>query len=230
MLCLIIDTSTDQGLVAIFRNHLMIFQGHLPTGHKSSTYLLPEIDAGLRQWNLKMADFDFVGVGKGPGSYTGIRMGVMTAKALTFSSQIPLVGLCTLQLFTPTHEGKFAVLLDAGISGVYAIQGVKKGDSIKYSHEPQVLEISQLHQFLLGVGTIVTPAAQRIQAKISAAFPELNLHWEIAAPNPQHAYTLASNEFENKRFSTNGEIDILYLRKTQAEIEREKKNENDATS
>ena len=223
MLSLLIDTSTEQGLAAIARDHQLLFQGQLPPGLKSSAFLLPEIQSGLKQLNLRIQDLDSIVVGKGPGSYTGIRMGVITAKTLAFASNLPLIGLCTLHAFTPSSEGEFAVFLDAGISGVYAIRGTRSGNTIAYSQGPEVLEMGHLLPILDTVDTIVCPAPHRIQTRIDAAYPQFRPKWEIAAPDPLQIYRQALSEFEKRNYSLNGEVDILYLRKTQAEMEREKK-------
>ena len=72
---------------------------------------------------LGTSSVDFVAVGTGPGSYTGVRVGVAMAKALAFGWKIPLLGFCSLEAFLPPAQGPFSILLDAKSTGVYCLQG-----------------------------------------------------------------------------------------------------------
>ncbi len=223
MLSLLIETSTEQSVAAIVKEGTLLFKSSFPIGRQCSKYLIPEIESGLKSLNVKIKDFDFIGVGIGPGSYTGIRIGVMTAKALAFAAEIPLIGLCTLHTFIPDNNGPFSVWIDAKISGLYAVQGHKNDEGIHYLSKPQVIEMSPAGSVLPNPCVIVTPDSTRIKPKIEAIYPDLKLNWEIKSPDPLNMHRMASLRYERKEYSLDGHIDIMYLRKTQAEIERETK-------
>src|SRR5262249_52696695 len=133
---LIIETSTEQGCAAIVANGKVTFLAQIPTGLQNSTYLLPEIQRGLQLLDMDPQQLHSIAVGIGPGSYTGIRVGAIVAKTLSFALKKPLIGICSLKCFTPTLEGYFAVLIDAKIGGVYVLKGLKKGSSIQYLDDP----------------------------------------------------------------------------------------------
>jgi tRNA threonylcarbamoyladenosine biosynthesis protein TsaB len=231
MLSLLIETSTELGLVAIVKEGQVLFVSQLPAGQQNSKYLLPEIQSGLKSLELKVNAFDFIAVGVGPGSYTGIRIGVMTAKTLAFATDTPLIGLCTLQTFLPENEGRFAVMIDAKISGAYVILGQKRGGEVAYLSEPQGVGLNHLPGLLQGIKTVVSPNISRIKPNLEAIAPNLQLEWEVKGPDPLLMYRGAVVKFESHEFTTEGELDILYLRKTQAELEREiKKNPPPLTS
>jgi tRNA threonylcarbamoyladenosine biosynthesis protein TsaB len=230
MLSLLIETSTEQAMIAIVKEGKLLFLGQLPIGHQSSKHLIPQIESGIKSLKIKIKDFDFIGVGVGPGSYTGIRIGVMTAKTLAFATERPLIALCTLHTFVPKNEGPFSVLIDAKISGVYAIEGNKSHEEINYLCEPQVIDISHLRSLLHKAYRIVTPDSTRIKPKIEAIYPDVKLEWETKPPDPLHMYKMASLHYARKEYSLGEQIDIMYLRKTQAEMEWEEKNRPNCNS
>lgn len=81
------------------------------------------IDEILRENHLKVTDLDAVAISKGPGSYTGLRIGVSAAKGLCFSLEIPLISISTLKSLARQVEEENAVvipLLDARRMEVYS--------------------------------------------------------------------------------------------------------------
>jgi tRNA threonylcarbamoyladenosine biosynthesis protein TsaB len=85
--------------------------------------LVSLVDAALKQANLCLVDLAAVAVSEGPGSYTGLRIGVSTAKGIAFALDIPLIGINTLQAMAASQsiaEGEYVVaVLDARRKEVY---------------------------------------------------------------------------------------------------------------
>lgn len=224
MISLIIETSTEKGCVAITDKVNVIFEGNLPSGLNNSKFLLPEIEKGFQSLNISPKDLNYIVVGIGPGSYTGIRVGVMAAKTLAYALKIPLIGICTLECFVPKDEGVFASLIDAKIGGAYCLKGIKTKEAVEYITKPEVRPIANLGDFLKDVKTIVTPQSMQIRQKIENLYPESSWGWEEAGPSVLQMALLGLKKFENMEYSKDGQIEILYLRKTQAELERESKS------
>ncbi|QVL55509.1 MAG: tRNA (adenosine(37)-N6)-threonylcarbamoyltransferase complex dimerization subunit type 1 TsaB [Simkaniaceae bacterium] len=130
---LIIDTSSPQSFVALSRGDNLIIE-HLPP-LKQSQALLPAIEKLLENTSI-----DFIAIGTGPGSFTGTRVGVMAAKALSFSKEILLLPFCSLKIFTPNIDGPFTLYGDAKSRGFYALDGEKSGGSIKFDSPRLVAE------------------------------------------------------------------------------------------
>jgi tRNA threonylcarbamoyladenosine biosynthesis protein TsaB len=160
-------------------------------------------------------------VGIGPGSYTGIRVGVMTAKAMSYAAKVPLVGVCTLQCFVPSQNGEFAVLIDAKIGGAYVITGSKKGKTISYDIEPRVCELDKVGNLLKPM--IVTPNGKMLQTKLERLYSGAQWEWEERSPDAMHMNEMAQDKFKKGEIAVNGHLDLMYLRKTQAEIEKQKR-------
>lgn len=222
MLQLLIETSTEQAVAAIVQDSRLIASAQLPFGYSSSKFLLPEIEKALIQNNLKIKDFSLIAVGVGPGSYTGIRVGVAVAKSLAFACNKPLIGICSLETFLPPKDGPFAIVIDAKIGGAYLLTGVKSGHSIHYSSSPTVIELDKIGPILLPIQQIVTPNETGIRSKLENLYPTQQWHWTQSSPDPLRMAEIAKEKMSRGLFTSTGELEILYLRKTQAEIEKER--------
>lgn len=127
---LLIETATDVCSVAIARdeNILAIRENHEPNVH--SALLTVYVDEVLREAGLSPAMLSAVAVSIGPGSYTGLRIGLSAAKGLCFALDVPLISISTLQslangakqLLNEKQEPEtvIAALLDARRMEVYA--------------------------------------------------------------------------------------------------------------
>ena len=115
---LIIDTSDATSFVCLWDKKGWIIE-HLPMLKQSET-LLPAI-----QRLLKNHTINFIAIGIGPGSFTGTRVGVMTAKTLAFALNIPLVPFCSIKMYTPNVEGSFALFSDAKSLGTFVLEGLR---------------------------------------------------------------------------------------------------------
>jgi len=95
MLILGIETCLPSGLVFLGKEEGVLVSCNLPA-HSSSRYLVPAVESVLREVNLSIDKIDALVVSKGPGSFTGLRVGISLAKSLSFSLELPLVGVATL--------------------------------------------------------------------------------------------------------------------------------------
>jgi len=215
MKCLLIETSTERGFVAIFEGKTLVLHTELPIGFQNSTFLLPEVDRAFKVLEMKPSELDYIGVGTGPGSYTGIRVGAITAKTLAFALNKPLVGICSLEGFIPTDDGVFAAVIDAKIGGVYVHLGEKRGDQIEWLSKPEVFPLAEAAEVMRVARMIVTPNATMIKNKLIG----YDWIWEERSPDVQY---MARRVAEAMQQGVSGELELLYLRKTQAEINRGK--------
>lgn len=102
---LAIDTSTYVLGIAILKNNQIIgeFSTNLPKNH--SVRLMPAIDQLMHDVKMTPDELDKIIVAKGPGSYTGVRIGLTTAKTLAWALNIPIVGVSSLEALA--YQGRF---------------------------------------------------------------------------------------------------------------------------
>ncbi|MDH7500593.1 MAG: tRNA (adenosine(37)-N6)-threonylcarbamoyltransferase complex dimerization subunit type 1 TsaB [candidate division NC10 bacterium] len=97
MIVLGINTSTLEGSVALMSDRGLISEYFLNVESTHSERLLPSIDLLLREGRLQFQDLSGIAVAIGPGSFTGLRIGLASAKGLALASSLPLLGIPTLE-------------------------------------------------------------------------------------------------------------------------------------
>ena len=117
-----IDTSTPIGSVALIDGDNLAAEHTLNIVQAHSSRLMPAIDTVLKWSDITAEDLDGCAVGIGPGSFTGIRIGVATIKSLCYALNKPIVGVSTLEAVAYNlrwTNGIICPLLDARRSEVY---------------------------------------------------------------------------------------------------------------
>ena len=100
-LLLALETSTKNCSVALFKNdNLLQLKEHVSDKYLHSEQLIFFIEQVLMDANISFEQLDVIALGKGPGSYTGLRIGTATAKGLCYSLGIPLISISTLRAMT----------------------------------------------------------------------------------------------------------------------------------
>lgn len=97
MIVLGINTSTLEGSVALMSEKGLICEYFLHVEATHSERLLPSIDLLMREGRLHFQDLSGIAVAIGPGSFTGLRIGLASAKGLAMASSLPLIGIPTLE-------------------------------------------------------------------------------------------------------------------------------------
>lgn len=124
MKILAIETSTMLGGVAIADDSAgLIAEVRLNVKSTHSERLMAEVDHVLKQSFLKMSDIDVFAIAVGPGSFTGLRIGLSTVKGLSYATEKPIVSVPTLEAFAwnfPYCRYPVCTLLDARKKEVYA--------------------------------------------------------------------------------------------------------------
>lgn len=101
MSCILhIETSTNVCSVAVSEDAQVIFEQQTMKGPNHAQVLAPFVDEALSFIESHAIPLDAVAVSSGPGSYTGLRIGVATAKGVAYARQVPLIEVSTLKLIT----------------------------------------------------------------------------------------------------------------------------------
>jgi tRNA threonylcarbamoyladenosine biosynthesis protein TsaB len=118
---LILETSHRIGRVALSRGDAIVGERTLDESRRHARDLVPAIQALLHQQSWRAAELDGVIVSRGPGSYTGLRVGIMSAKTLAFATGCALLAIDTFEAIwqqTPSHPN-VDVIADAQQDNVY---------------------------------------------------------------------------------------------------------------
>lgn len=94
---LAMDTSTATISIALLQDGVMIAEEAAVADRNHSKHLLPLVQTMLAKQDLKIRDLSAIGVGQGPGSYTGVRIGITAAKTFAWAQQIPVYAISSLE-------------------------------------------------------------------------------------------------------------------------------------
>ena len=93
-----IETATAAGSVALHHNGVLKSAFYLHSSNSHSSSIAPAIQFILQEAGVTLQELNAIAIGSGPGSYTGLRIGMSVAKGLCFSLNLPLIAIPTLQL------------------------------------------------------------------------------------------------------------------------------------
>lgn len=111
---LAIDTSTEQAGIALSTSK-GVFVHSWPASRAQTTTVLPEIDRMVAEAGLQPSDVTGLVVAIGPGTFTGLRVGLAIAKGIVAARQVPIVGIPTLEIVFASHpEDEIVAVLPAG--------------------------------------------------------------------------------------------------------------------
>lgn len=121
MKILALDTSSKNATVAITENEEKLIELNNSDEKTHSQKLMPMIDEAFQKTNLSLDDINLITCCLGPGSFTGVRIGIATAKAFADSKNILAVGVSSLEelAYNLNVEGYICSLLDAGHGNIY---------------------------------------------------------------------------------------------------------------
>lgn len=107
---LAVDTAGKTAAVAVLRDDVLLYEAQCNNGLTHSETLLPMIDTALKAAGLTVDDLDVLGVTNGPGSFTGLRIGLAVVKGLALPRQIPCAGVSTMAALAYGLAGEGAVI------------------------------------------------------------------------------------------------------------------------
>jgi tRNA threonylcarbamoyladenosine biosynthesis protein TsaB len=228
VLLLALDTSTAQVSVAFGEGGAVLGSVQLAGGRRHAEQLAPAIDYLRRECNVDLGHLAAIAVGTGPGLFTGLRVGVTTAKVMAQALRIPVVGVPSLDLvaYPLRHSGRTIVaVLDARRHEVFAARyRAVPGGVLRVSdyavHAPGelvadlVADAAEFPHGLLLAGDGVARFAHEFAAidHAEVAGPE------FAAPSVAALVALATAHAEREEFEQPGELRPLYLRQSDAEL------------
>lgn len=127
---LALDTSTENCSVALMINDQIFTRSEVaPRDHTKK--ILPMVDEVLKEAGISLHDLDALAFGRGPGSFTGVRIGIGIAQGLSFGAELPMIGISTLAAmaqacYRVNQSKQVATAIDARMSEIYWAQYIRQ--------------------------------------------------------------------------------------------------------
>lgn len=215
MKILALDTSTTHLTIAVLDGENTLSSYHEKVDRNHSSLLVPMIDATLVKAKLAFRDIDVIAVGVGPGSFTGLRIGITTVKGLALSSGKPIVAVPTFDAIARNvagYEGVICPVLDARKNKVYGCfyrqgqGGIERLSDYLLVPAVELVKMSEQHGnvYFLGDGVKI------IDRPENEAFD-----WY---PRAEVIGRLAIDQIINKKFITPADLEPMYLYSKECDI------------
>jgi tRNA threonylcarbamoyladenosine biosynthesis protein TsaB len=150
MLVLAFDTSVSGFSVALLEDQKILTQSVVTEKGKQSEFLVVEIEKALKSQNIHYQDLDLIAATNGPGSFTGIRIGVTCAKTLKLATNKPLILLSSLEVtaFSCNEKGKLTIAIEAGMEELFIADFLKEDGKLTQTSAAKAVKISELENSL----------------------------------------------------------------------------------
>ena len=218
-----IDTATPFLALGIVEDEKVLSELRFNAGQTHAQILLPNIDRVLNEASLKLDELDGIAISIGPGSFTGLRIGLATAKGLCFASGKPLISVPTLDGLVYSQRSSpypLVPILDAKKNEVYSAIYNSKDGEIKRVSDYWVTSIEKLvakipeEVIFLGLGLEVFKESLRTLCGEKAHF----LEDENNLPRGTAIAFLGLEKFIKSQFEDLDKVEPLYLRSSEQEL------------
>jgi tRNA threonylcarbamoyladenosine biosynthesis protein TsaB len=225
MKILAIDTSALTASAAILSDDTIVGEMSVTTTLTHSQTIMPMIDDLLSKASLSIGDIDVFACSEGPGSFTGLRIGIGTIKGLAYGLGKKVRAVSTLEALAyniPHTDAIICPIMDARRAQVYNALYKLEGDKLICTEPPRALDIEELCASLTEKTIFVGDGVNVYKERISALMGNRAL---FAGANSvlQRAASVAVAALSKEDVDP-ASLTAVYLRKPQAEREREEKN------
>ncbi len=232
MLILAFETTAKAGSVALLNETKLLGESYQNTGLTHSQTLMVMAEDLLKQCGKTMADVTAVAVAEGPGSFTGVRIGVAAAKGLSWGGELPCYGVSTLESMALTlgaYQGYVCPVMDARRNQVYNALFYANHGVLERIREDRAISLSDLAEelkaldgpiFLVGDGSNLTCNTLQDAIPTLVLPPEHRMHQRASGVALAAARKIAAGEPGDGAALTPN-----YLRLSQAERERLEKQQ-----
>ncbi len=225
MTILAIDTSTDYLSLAIMRDGKIAARFHRRSHMRHSSLLMPMIDKLLKKAKVKLKAIDCFCISIGPGSFTGLRIGVVTVKGLSYALNKPIVTVPTLDVIAEnvkSFKGIICPVLDARKNKVYACLYQSDGKKLKRVSKYLLLPVTELlekaakHDRIIFLGDAIN-LVDRVGGTCAVG-PHRWERLDRWHPKAGVVAKLGSEYYKNKKFVSAENLEPMYLYSRECDI------------
>lgn len=213
---LAIDTSTDYLNIAIMRDSEVVVRLHRKMPMMHSTMLIPKIAECLKKAKMTVRNIDGICVTVGPGSFTGLRIGVTTVKGISYAIAKPIVAVPTMDAIAQNairHIGAIVPVLDARKGKVYACIYKSDGRTIRRLSKYLLLPFVELMARLAKYDKVI------VLGDLNSKFQIPNFKFkEDWHPRAEVVARLGEELFKRKKFVKVNDLEPMYLYSRECDI------------
>ncbi len=226
MITLSIETSSEVGGVCLFDSlRGIIAEIRFGSQKRHSASIMPAISHIFSITSLSIEDVDFFSISIGPGSFTGLRVGLSTVKGLCFATGKPLVAVSSLEAFA--HQLRWAdkvicPLFDARKKEVYGALFKAEGGEISRLTDDMVQSVDKIISLVTEKTLFAGTGAERYRDVITDRLSDMAEFADgpLMHPLPSSLAFAAMKKAEKKEFSDPSTLTPLYIRASEAEIKK----------
>ena len=211
---LLIETSTSVLSVALAQDGTVAHERVCTQPRMQASLTAPLVKEVLDQAGLSVKDCDAVCVSSGPGSYTGLRVGVSTAKGLAFGAGIPIIAIGTLDILVAgaleesAPKGHLVPMIDARRMEVYT--AVYSGEGQRLTEVESKIIGPESFADELAKGEVLFVGDGALKCKDVITHP--NARFQEAFPLARHMAKLAQKAFDEEKFENLAYFEPFYLK------------------
>lgn len=224
MILLAIETATERVSVAVGGHDGILALAEIDRGRRHAENLMPAVDFVFRTAEVDRLDIDAIAVDVGPGLFTGMRVGIATAKAVAAALEVPVVTATSLELvaapFAESDEPVLAVV-DARKGEVFSALFRRRDGDFRAVTEPRCGSIDDLIESVHERGQSVTcvgDGAVRYREVLAEEPLFRMVGAEYAHPSAATLVRIAHRRALNEIWTEPDRVEALYLRRPDAEI------------
>ena len=229
MIVLAIDTSTDAVSVAVNNSKQLLAGAHVTSDRRHAELLAPMIENVCAQADIAMREIDVVAVDIGPGLFTGMRVGIASAKSIAQVLDVPIIGVSSLDILARSVSTTDRVVLSTIDARRGELYWSMYRNDVGPSNEVKPPRVGQISDCIVDVvdrgqaALIVGNGALRYRAQISESLETtgLSIEWaseQLAQPSAAVLALIAAELALHEQWQTATELQALYLRQADAEI------------
>ncbi len=227
------ETSTAYESIALSSNGQIVADVTIRAKKTHSERLLPTVENLLAQTDMKLEDISAIAVSVGPGSFTGLRIGLSTAKGLCFGLKIPLYATSTLRSLAnnaSSVSSNICALMDAGRDEYYF---AVYSSELTEIHAPAFAKLEQIMKIVDNETLIIGQVNSKIKQALFDTDAILNFAKEINCyPKAASLIDIIENNKGCDMYEADdiAKVEPLYIRKSAAEENfkiKQRKNKNE---
>ncbi|WP_299431491.1 tRNA (adenosine(37)-N6)-threonylcarbamoyltransferase complex dimerization subunit type 1 TsaB [uncultured Maribacter sp.] len=209
-----LETATTNCSVSIAKDgELIVLKEHNSSNYSHAEQLHVFIEEALQEASLSIKDIDAIAVSKGPGSYTGLRIGVSAAKGLCFSLDVPLISIATLESMSyqvvMEENAVIIPVLDARRMEVYSSVFNASYSEIRETRA-EIIDESSFRDYT-EKGKVIIAGSGAEKCKEILTHPNFEFYTTVI-PSAKEMASLSYQKFKDKNFQDVAYFEPYYLK------------------